>query len=184
MAVQRNIAKTRKFISKRQPLSEAWLAWCGNTIGAMDYDVTLHLPTHLAHHQNGDIMSQYLTRLFNRLDRHLFDELDTACTLRLPRFVTLERTDGVGWHAHVSLKIWRDAQGYVIDPYYVGETLANYWHDLIKQPKEGKFSGFFVEFKKTHDEFLSYSLKHIDRRHEHSGKVDILNCAADVLLPT
>jgi hypothetical protein len=43
--------------------------------------------------------------------------------LRIPRFVTLERTDGVGWHAHVSLKIWQDAQGYVIDPDYLKRLL-------------------------------------------------------------
>lgn len=176
----RKIAKNN---ATKQPLSDAWLAWCGRTIGDMDFDVTLHLPHHLAHQQSGDIMSQFLTFLFNRLDRELFGELHTKSGLRLPRFVTLERTNGVGWHAHISLKIWRDAEGYVIDPDCVQKALTDLWHEIIKQPQEGKFSAFFVKFKKTHDEFLSYSLKHIDKRHEHSGKVDILNCATDVLLP-
>ena len=182
MAVQRNIAKTRKFISKRQPLSEAWLAWCATSIGAMDFDVTLHLPYHLAHRKDSDILSQSLTHLFNRLDRYFLGAAHRWHGLRIPRFVTLERTDGVGWHAHVSLKIWQDKQGYVIDPDCFKRRLTDYWHDITRQPINGKFSALTVCFKPTHGEFLSYSLKQIDKQHDHRGEVDTMNCSADHLL--
>ena len=175
----RKIAKNN---ATKQPLSDAWLAWCGRAIGDMDFDVTLHLPHHLAHHPNSDILSQHLNHLFNRLDRYFLGTAHRRHHLRIPRFVTLERTDGVGWHAHVSLKIWRDAQGYVIEPDALSAQLKSCWHEITRQPMTGKFSGLVVCFKPTHERFLSYSLKQIDVREGHRGEVDVLNCAPDRLL--
>ena len=169
----------REFEAK--PLAEAWVEWCADAIGAMGFDATLHLPLHQAHLSSSDELTRALRHTFNRLDRHFLGVSHSRFKLRIPRFVTHEYSNGVGWHAHISLKLWQDARGYVIDPDQFEAKLIEYWHDTTKQPLKGKFSGLIVNFKITHDQFLSYSLKHIDDTNHRNGHVDEFNCAADAL---
>jgi hypothetical protein len=172
-------ANYRKFTAK--PLAQAWLDWCGDAIGVMGFDATLHLPLHQAHLSTSDELTRALSHTFNRLDRYFLGTSHRRFKLRIPRFVTHEYGEGVGWHAHISLKLWQDAHGYVIDPEKFKTKLIEYWHETTKQPLKGKFSELIVNFKATHDQFLSYSLKHIDNTSHRRGQVDEFNCATDAL---
>jgi hypothetical protein len=49
-------------------------------------------------------LSLQLTYLFNQVDRQVFKSAHRNRGVRVPRIVTLERTDEVGWHAHVLVK--------------------------------------------------------------------------------
>lgn len=49
-------------------------------------------------------LSGLLRRYFNKLDRRVFKSAHRRHGMRVERIVTLERTDAVGWHAHVLLK--------------------------------------------------------------------------------
>ena len=147
----------------------------------MDFDATLHVPQHIAHLNESEALRACLRQLFNRLDRYFLGTANRAHGLRIPRFVTLERSNGVGWHAHVSLKVWKDRVGYVIDPVALEKRLRDVWHDITRQPLQGKFSDRIVCFKPTHGGFLSYSLKHTGTFGRHRGEVDVLNCAPDTL---
>lgn len=173
--------KTAKKYPAYQHVTDAWLAWCDEEIGRVDFDATLHVPQHIAQLNEADALRTCLRQLFNRLDRHFLGTAHRRHGLRIPRFVTLERSDGVGWHAHVSLKVWKDGLGYVIDPAELEACLRGFWHDITRQPLQGKFSDRIVCFKPTHDGFLSYSLKHTNTIGGHRGEVDILNCAPDML---
>jgi hypothetical protein len=48
-------------------------------------------------------LSKQLMHCFNQLDRQIFKSAHRNRGVRVPRVVTLEQTDEVGWHAHVLL---------------------------------------------------------------------------------
>jgi hypothetical protein len=168
-----------KFVAK--PNAQAWIDWCGTSIGVTGFDATLHLPFHQAHLSSSDELRRALRHTFNRLDRYFLGKFHRTIQLRIPRFVTHEYAKGVGWHAHISFKIWQDADGYVINPEHFETKIRDFWLATTKQPRNGKFSDLIVNFKTTHDQFLSYSLKHIDDTRHCRGLVDTFNCAADDL---
>jgi hypothetical protein len=164
-----------------KPLAQMWIDWCDDKIGAMGFDATLHLPLHQAHLRSSDELRRSLTHTFNMLDRYFLRTSHRRFNLRIPRFVTHEYAKGVGWHAHISLMLWQDQQGYVIDPERLEKKLRDFWLATTKQPRNGKFSDLIINFKTTHDQFLSYSLKHIDDTRHSKGLVDTFNCAPDAL---
>lgn len=174
--------KIQKIRMSKQPLSKAWQDWCGNAIGTMGFDATLHLPSHLSQLPSSDVLTRSLRHTFNQLDRYFLGTAHRRHGLRIPRFVTHEYSKGVGWHAHISLKLWQDPRGYVIDPEHFKQKLTEFWLKTTKQPHNGKFSALIVNFKVTHDCFLSYSLKDIDETHHRHGLVDTANCAVDALM--
>ena len=169
----------KKFVAK--PNAQAWIDWCEASIGVMGFDATLHLPLHQAHLRSSDELTRALRHTFNMLDRYFLGTAHRRFNLRIPRFVTHEYASGVGWHAHISLMLWQDKQGFVIDPEHFQAKLIEYWHATTKQPQNSKFSKLIVDFKITHDQFLSYSLKKIENTSHQNGLVDVLNCAADAL---
>ena len=174
----RKIAKNN---ATKQPLSDAWLAWCGRAIGDMDFDATLLLPTHLAHQPSSDELSGALRHTLNRLDRFFLGSLHRRRKIRIPRFVTLEYAEGTGWHAHISFKLWKDRQGFVINPELFKKQLTEYWLATTNQSQRTKFSGYIVHFKPTHENFLCYSLKKVDDTPHARGLVDEANCSADTI---
>lgn len=73
-----------------------------------DLAISMHLPAALIAHLNqtkvqaDDItFGRELNYCFNRLDRKLFKSAHRNHGVRVPRDVTLEFTERVGWHAHV-----------------------------------------------------------------------------------
>lgn len=96
-------------------------------------------------------LSQLLMHCFNRLDRQVYKSAHRKHGLRVPRFVTLERTDEVGWHAHVLLttpahlhasnlslllqRLWLSQLREYVSPWFEGRL---YW----AEPVSGNYLGY------------------------------------------
>jgi len=161
----------------------AWRKWCDENIGDFDLAVVLHLPHHQAHLSAAvakQLLSHNMRIAFAMLDRHFLGTAHKRFKLRLPRFITLEHKHGVGWHAHVSLKLWRDAQGTVIDADAFKARLTQCWQQVCGQ--HGRyFAAFGVYVDEMRGDYLSYSLKQIGEG-AGQGEVDVDNSAVDALL--
>jgi hypothetical protein len=87
----------------QQLLQQELHNWRNQT--GIDFNIgcTWHVPNAMRYHQQGydDIwLSKTLNCYLNKVDRHLFKAAHRNRGVRLPRFIFLEHTAGVGWHAH------------------------------------------------------------------------------------
>lgn len=103
-------------------------------------------------------LSRQLMRCFNKLDRKIFRNAHTRRGVRVPRFITLEKTDGIGWHANVLMRQPKHMTGSAL-----ALLLQRIWLEHLVGFNAGGFNKhlFWADYRK--DDFLDYSLKHIDR---------------------
>jgi hypothetical protein len=139
----------------------------------------LHLPPHLAHLPTYDVLQQKLRHLFNMLDRHFLGTAFNRFRLRIPRFVAIERTDGAGWHAHIAIKLWSDADGYVIVEQDFKAKLTEIWTYLAYKRLNADAS-FAVYVEKRYADYVLYSAKMTDWA-SMQGEVDLMNTVIDAL---
>ena len=81
--------------------------WVQNTGVKWDVCATLHVPEakrKAAQGWTADWLSDELRHYFNQLDRRVFKSAHRNHGARVYRWVTLENSDGVGWHAHALLR--------------------------------------------------------------------------------
>ena len=155
-------------------LQQELTQWRFNT--DIDYciAVTWHVPNTMRYHQNGydDIwLSKTLTCYFNKVDRRLFKAAHRNRTARLPRFVFLEHTDGVGWHAHGYL-----AKAPNITTQATIEALEAIWHKHCKQYKTQAFEHRLFWAEKIDADYYGYASKQAFSGNQiHSGKLDVKN---------
>lgn len=81
--------------------------WAQNAGVKWDVCATLHVAEAKRKAQQGwtaDWLSAELRHYFNQLDRRIFKSAHRRHGTRVNRFITLENSDGVGWHAHTLLQ--------------------------------------------------------------------------------
>lgn len=81
--------------------------WVQSTGVKWDVCATLHVPDKKRKAQQGwsaDWLSDELRHYFNQLDRNIFKSAHRNHGARVNRFITLENSEGVGWHAHALLR--------------------------------------------------------------------------------
>lgn len=81
--------------------------WVQNTGIKWDVCATLHVPEakrKAAQGWTADWLSKELRHYFNQLDRQVFKSAHCRQGVRINRFITLEHSEGVGWHAHALLR--------------------------------------------------------------------------------
>ena len=81
--------------------------WVQNAGVKWDVCATLHVPEakrKAAQGWTADWLSGELRHYFNQLDRDIFKSAHRNHGARVYRFITLENSDGVGWHAHAMLR--------------------------------------------------------------------------------
>jgi len=81
--------------------------WINNTGVKWDVCATLHVPEakrKAAQGWTADWLSKELRHYFNQLDREIFKSAHRRRGARINRFITLEYSEGVGWHAHALLR--------------------------------------------------------------------------------
>jgi hypothetical protein len=81
--------------------------WVQNTGVKWDVCATLHVPEAkriAAQGWTADWLSDELRHYFNQLDRDIFKSAHRNHGARVYRFITLENSEGVGWHAHALLR--------------------------------------------------------------------------------
>ena len=161
-------------LSHRQTAKRAALRWINAGASQWDLAVSWHVPQAMRIDQNGwddHWLSMQLHHYLNKVDRRLFHAACRNRNVRLPRFITLERTDTVGWHAHglISTPAGMDQSD-------VAQTLAQQWHHHTRAYPAGKFDGhlFWCEPNEGHQ--ASYILKNaIEPKDAYSGIIDARN---------
>lgn len=135
--------------------------WIKNAGVKWDVCATLHVAEanrKVAQGWTADWLSNELRYYFNRLDRRIFKSAHRYHGARVNRFVTLENSEGVGWHAHALLRtpagiqqaafialadqLWQEQQARYAAAHFQPRL------SLI-EPLSGKFSYYMV--KSVHD---------------------------------
>ena len=111
-------------------------------------------------------LSRELTYCFNRLDRKVFGSAHRRKKIRVPRFVALERTDKVGWHAHALLRTPEH-----ITPYQLSSKLGRLWLHQLGKFGVGTFEDRLYWAEPVKADYFNYSTKHVGGH----GAADWLN---------
>lgn len=101
-------------------------------------------------------LSQLLMHCFNCLDRHIYKSAHRKHGVRIPRFVTLERTDEVGWHAHVLLTTPEH-----LEPSQVSLMLQRLWLSQLRKYVSPWFEARLYWAEPLSGNYLWYSMKQI-----------------------
>lgn len=89
--------------SQRHRHQAAIADWVGNMGEDWDIACCWHVPEAMRAAQNGysaDWLSRQLGVYFNKMREDVFHNLRPKQCPILPRFITIEWSDGVGWHSH------------------------------------------------------------------------------------
>jgi len=117
-------------------------------------------------HADEITLSQLLTYCFNRLDRRVHKSAHRRHGMRVLRFVALERTDDVGWHAHVLLTTPPHLR-----PSQLSLMLQRLWLSQLREYVSPKFEDRLYWAEPITGDYLWYSTKQIGGR----GAADWMN---------
>jgi hypothetical protein len=101
-------------------------------------------------------LSRLLTYCFNRLDRQIYKSARRKHGVRVPRFVALERTDEVGWHAHVLLTTPAH-----LKPSQVSLMLQRLWLSQLREYVSPRFEDRLYWAEPITGNYLWYATKQI-----------------------
>lgn len=112
----------------------------------------------------------HLRHYFNRLDRAFLKSAYRRKAVRIPRFVTLEFSEDVGWHAH----------GLLSTPAGVNQTefvkrTSWLWLRYLGEYAETSFANYLVWVEPAENKYLGYITKKLDHSGSHAGVVDLVN---------
>jgi hypothetical protein len=155
-------------------LRAAYIKWVKQYRDTLDVCATLHTPIAMKAAENGwdsDFLQKQLWRYFNNLDRRVFKAAHRNRAVRLYRWVTLEKSETVGWHAHISISTPDNfTQAEFID---LAKTL---WLKQIARYTNPKFKSRLSVIEPIEGEFFRYSVKSIRGTKEDSnGVLDLEN---------
>ncbi len=139
-----------------------------------DVCATLHVPEAMRVVERGwtaDWLSSLLSRYFNQLDRRIFKAAHRNREVRLHRWVTLEHSDGVGWHAHVLLQTPT-----IIDQAALITLAGDIWHRRYAQYATAQFKSRLCVVEAVNGNFFYYANKSAHDTSDHSkGILDLRN---------
>lgn len=155
-------------------LREAYVSWAKQYGDTLDVCATLHVPVAMKVVENGwtsEWLSKQLRRYFNCLDRHVFKAANRNRGIRHYRWVALEYSDNVGWHAHVAISTPPShTQVQFID------LAKSVWLQQIERYVNPKFKLHLAVIEPIEGEFFRYSVKSIRDTLENSrGILDLDN---------
>jgi len=155
-------------------LRAAYLNWVNEYGDRLDVCATLHTPNAMKVVENGwtsEWLQKQLRRYFNNLDRCVFKAAHRNRSRRLTRWVTLENSTTVGWHAHMALSTPKNyAQAEFIK---LAETL---WLKQIERYTNPRFRARLSLIEPREGEFFRYTVKSIRGTREDSrGILDLEN---------
>ena len=154
--------------------NEALLAWLGEHSTLWNVVVTWHVPETMRRHYRGydeDWLARELTRYFNKVDRRIYKAGLKNRGMRLPRIITLEYNESVGWHAHGLLDC---APGKNEDETL--ELLTKLWRKHTDRFATDRFEKHLVIGQYDNGKALPYIIKRIDRQNEQAhGILDLNN---------
>ena len=148
--------------------------WVQNAGVKWDVCATLHVPEAKRKAEQGwtaDWLSNELRLYFNKLDRRIFKSAHRNHGARVHRFITLEKSEGVGWHAHALLQT----------PAGTGQTafisLAEHlWHGLQAQYAAAHFQSRLSVIEPITGNFSYYAIKSVhDGADNSKGVLDLRN---------
>ena len=160
-------------LSQQQRLTVAQHSWLSERSSLWNVAACWHVPDAMrAHYKGYDAhwLSKELTRYFNAVDRRIFKAAHKNRGARLPRIITLEHDDAVGWHAHGLLDC---AEGMNEDE-TIG-ILDPLWKRHTERFATGKFEKHISYFSYDNGNYLGYCLKRLGRQDDTQGILDTRN---------
>lgn len=87
---------------KREKSKQAVVDWLNTWHGSWDIACCWHVSKHLRDIQEGDAawLQRQLSAYFKKLHQHVYAHIPYSQRPQLQRFITLEYSHSVGWHAH------------------------------------------------------------------------------------
>ena len=165
----------KEVLSNQQKLRIAKLNWLGEHSKHWNVVACWHVPNAMRKHYKGydeHWLSKELTRYLNKVDRYIFKASFTNRGVRLPRIITLEYAEGVGWHAHGLLDC---AAGMNEDETIT--VLKSFWEKQTHRFSTAKFETHISYFSYDQGTYLPYCLKATNKQHEQAqGILDLRNC--------
>ena len=122
---------------KRQKV--AWDNWLYST--GYDWRVACcwHVPQSMRNEQSGhskEWLERQMSAYLNTLDKQIYAHIPVSKRPRLPRFIVLERSAGVGWHAHGLMEnpphLTRDEFTVLLSQVWE-KRVSNYCDDIFDQ---------------------------------------------------
>lgn len=101
-------------------------------------------------------LSKQLMHCFNQLDRQVFKSAHRNRGIRVPRVVTLEHTDDVGWHAHVLFTTPSH-----LSPTQLSLLMQRLWLRQIKRYVSPRFENRLYWADLISGDYLRYSTKQV-----------------------
>ena len=158
-------------------VKQAWNSWVDEW-GDWDTACCWHVPDALRSVKNGWGKSWLETRMknyFDAVDRRTFRGTPLKHRAKVKRYITLEHSDGVGWHAHGLVETPQHMQ---IDEFR--QLLAETWKGYLMKWTNPKFADRLVYLKDLEGGYAAYSTKHAIQVHETSthlvqGEIDLNN---------
>jgi hypothetical protein len=111
-------------------------------------------------------LSKQLTHCFNQLDRQVYKSAHRYHDVRVPRFVALERTDEIGWHAHVLI-----ATPAHLKPSTLSDMVQRLWLRQLREFISPRFADKLYWAEHITGNYLEYSTKHVGG----NGSADWMN---------
>jgi hypothetical protein len=148
--------------------------WAQNTGVKWDICATLHVAEakrKAAQGWTADWLSAELRHYFNRLDRHIFKSAHRRHGARFNRLITLELSEGVGWHAHALLQT----------PEGMQQTAFISLADQLWQAQQGRYAAAHFQSRLSvieplHGNFAYYMIKSVHDGADNSrGVLDLRN---------
>ena len=155
------------------------LRWLSAHSQTWNIAVTWHVPEPMRAFYNGynqrwryieDWLSNELRRYLNKVDRHIYKAAHKNRSMRLPRIITLEHADTVGWHAH----------GLLTNPPHLDEPttqqiLATHWHRHTARFATARFEQRLFWAEPVNGNYLGYITKHTKHLGGTLGFIDLSN---------
>jgi hypothetical protein len=157
----------------------AELRWLNANSHTWNIAVTWHVPNEMRTYYNGynqtwrhieDWLSNEMRKYLNTVDRAIYKAAHKNRSIRLPRIITLEHTETVGWHAH----------GIISNPLHLDEQttqniLAKHWHKHVARFATERFEKRLFLAEPINGNYLGYITKHTKDLEGTKGFIDLAN---------
>lgn len=165
-----------------RPVQDSWASLVASRSPTFDVAACWQVPKRLRSAEIGRVanadesshqswLQGHLRHYFNRLDRAVLKSAYRNKAIRIPRFVTLEYTDEVGWHAHGLLSTPAG-----VDQAKFVQRTSWLWLRYLGQYAETSFADYLVWSKPTSGNYLGYITKTLDHSGStQAGVVDLVN---------
>ena len=162
---------------EKKKVKQAWTGWVDEW-GNWDTACCWHVPDALRSAKDGwgkSWLENRMKNYFDAVDRRTFRGTPLKHRAKVKRYITLEHSDGVGWHAHGLVETPQHMQ---IDEFR--QLLAETWKGYLMKWTNPKFADRLVYLKDLEGGYAAYSTKHAIQVHETSthlvqGEIDLNN---------